>query len=267
MVLRREMKVFILYASLIAVAETVTSLYDPSYGLLLHSALLISLLALSALWHGANPASGLFLSLALAPLIRILSLSLPLAHFPRHAWYLVTSVPVLASAIVAMRVQGMGLRDVGITLRKPLTQACIALTGVPFGITEYFILRPEPLAVNLPLGGLALLAVTLIFSTGFVEELVFRGVIQGSAVRALGEKAGVIGVAAIFAFLHIGWLSALEVLFVFSVGLFFGLMTLKTGSIIGVSLSHGMVNVFLFLVMPSLSQSLLTAPTHTLSQL
>ena len=249
---RRELKVFALYIVLIAAAETVTSFYDPGYGLFFHSVLLVSLLTLSSLWHRANPASSLFLSLALAPLIRILSLSLPLIYFPRYAWYLVAGVPVLAATVTVMRVEGLGLSDVGITFRKPLAQAGTALTGVPFGVIEYFILKPEPLATNLPPRDLILLAVALIFSTGFVEELVFRGVLQGRAVKTLGEKAGVIGVAAVFAALHIGWLSVLDVIFVFAIGLFFGFITLKTGSIIGVSLSHGITNVLLFLAMPSL---------------
>jgi len=247
-----ELSAFILYLTLIASAEIITSFIDPSYGLLLHSAILVSLLTLSALWHGANPASSLYLSLSLAPLIRILSLSLPLTYFPRYAWYTVASVPVLAAALTAIRVQGLGLRDVGLTFNNLPAQTCIALTGVPFGVVEYFILKPEPLASNLPMLEYSLLAIALIFSTGFVEELVFRGVLQRSTVEALGEKAGVLGVTAVFATMHIGWLNLLDVLFVFSIGLFFAFMTLKTGSIVGVSLSHGITNVVLFLLMPAM---------------
>jgi membrane protease YdiL (CAAX protease family) len=70
-------------------------------------------------------------------------------------------------------------------------------------------------------------------------------------VEALGEKAGILGISAVFATLHIGWLNPLDVLFVFSIGLFFAFMTLKTGSIVGVSLSHGITNVVLFLLMPA----------------
>jgi membrane protease YdiL (CAAX protease family) len=62
---------------------------------------------------------------------------------------------------------------------------------------------------------------------------------------------GLLSVAVVFAILHIGWLSVLDVFFVFMIGLFFGFVVLKTKSIAGVSLSHGLTNVFLFLVMPS----------------
>jgi membrane protease YdiL (CAAX protease family) len=53
--------------------------------------------------------------------------------------------------------------------------------------------------------------------------------------------------------LHVGWLSILDLLFVFSIGLFFGFVVLKTGSIMGVSISHGITNVVLFLVAPSMA--------------
>ena len=59
-----------------------------------------------------------------------------------------------------------------------------------------------------------------------------------------------LGVALVFAFLHMGWLSMLDMVFVFIVGLLFGLFVLKTGSIVGASISHGLTNVVLFMVMP-----------------
>jgi membrane protease YdiL (CAAX protease family) len=253
--LRREVKVFSSYAALIAVAEVVTTFLDPMFGLLAHSVILVSLLALPAFWRG-NPSSGLFLSLSLAPLIRIVSLSLPLSYLPRYSWFVVASAPIFAATFALMRVQGWRFADVGFTIRRPLTQACVALSGVPFGVVEYHILRPEPLAHGLSALGLALLAAALVVSTGFVEELVFRGVMLKSAIEALGDRLGVVGVSAVFASLHVGWLSALDVLFVFTVGVFFAISALKTGSLVGVSLSHGVTNVLLFLLMPSVSQGL-----------
>ena len=64
------------------------------------------------------------------------------------------------------------------------------LTGPAFGIMEYYILRPEPLASGLSLWEYVLLAFSIAFFTGFVEELVFRGILQGGAVNALGERVG-----------------------------------------------------------------------------
>ncbi|MEM2687931.1 MAG: CPBP family intramembrane glutamic endopeptidase [Thermoproteota archaeon] len=246
----RGRRIFPLYIMLIALAESVTTFVNLIYGVSLHALLLICMLGLSALKYVDNPASSLFLSLSLPPLIRIISLSLPLAHFPRYAWYPLAGLAVFLATLPVMRVMGVSFRDVGVTFNKPVVQLAVGLTGVPLGAIEYFILRPEPLAPSFNFWGLTLLALALIFFTGFVEELVFRGVIQRSAVASLGGKTGVLGTSLVFSILHIGWLSTLDFMFVFLMGLLFGLVALKTGSIVGVSLSHGLTNVLLFLILP-----------------
>ena len=56
--------------------------------------------------------------------------------------------------------------------------------------------------------------------------------------------------AVVFAVLHVGYQSLPDVIFVLNVALFFGLARMVTGSIVGVSLAHGLTNVLLFLTMP-----------------
>lgn len=254
--MQAEHRAFAAFTVLIAAAEVTTYFIHPGYGLFMYSLLLIAMLAFSAFWHASNPGSGLFLALSLAPVTRIVSLSLPLAYLPSYAWYPASGTLMLTAAIAVIRVQGYSLRDVGLTLERPAVQACLGLTGIPLGALEYLILRPEPLAWGLSMTGYALLAFAIAFFTGFVEELVFRGVMQGAAVRTLGWKPGLLGVSIIFAVLHIGWFSALDMLFVFAVGLIFGYAVLKTGSLIGASISHGLTNVGLFMIYPFLWKSL-----------
>jgi len=249
----RELRVFLGYILLIVLAEVLTSFVNPSYGLLLHSLILLSLLVVSSLKHGEGSVSGFYLSLSLAPLIRIISLSLPLANFPRYAWYIIVNVPVLVATVAMMRIRGIGFRDAGVRFSMPSEQFVIALTGVSLGFIDYYILKPEPLAPGLSFLNLTVLAIGLGLSTGFVEELVFRGLMQPGAVEIFGERVGLVGVSAVFASLHIGWLSMPDLVFVFSVSLFFGYVTLQTGNIIGVTLSHGITNIVLFLVAPSLN--------------
>ena len=247
----RGVRVFLGYILLIVLAEVLTSFVSPSYGLLLHSLIMLSLLVVSSVTHGK--VSGFYLSLSLAPLIRIISLSLPLASFPRYAWYIVVNVPILVATVAMMRVLGTGFKDAGVSLKMPSEQFVIALTGVSLGFIDYYILKPEPLAPGLSFWNLTLLAIGIGLSTGFVEELIFRGLMQKYAIEAFGEMIGLIGVAAVFASLHIGWLSPVDLVFVFSVGLFYGFVTLQTGNIIGVTLSHGLTNVILFLVAPAIN--------------
>ena len=86
--------------------------------------------------------------------------------------------------------------------------------------------------------------------TGFAEELIFRGMMQQTVTEVLGRGWGIFYVAALFAVLHVGYHSLIDVVFVFGVAIFFGLTRAHTGSIVGVSLAHGMTNILLFLTMP-----------------
>jgi hypothetical protein len=92
----------------------------------------------------------------------------------------------------------------------------------------------------------------LIF-TGFTEELVFRGLLQSLSLPIMGRFAFVY-VSLLFAVMHIGYRSLADLVFVFTVGLYFAFVVQWSGSILGVSLAHGVTNTTLFVVMPDLMQ-------------
>jgi membrane protease YdiL (CAAX protease family) len=123
------------------------------------------------------------------------------------------------------------------------------MTGVIFGLAEFYILRPEPLAGAFIWGKVIIPAVILFIGTGFAEEFIFRGVMQRAAGEALGGW-GWVFIALVFTALHIGYLSIADLGLVFGVGLFFGLVAQKTGSILGTTISHGITNIVLYLVAP-----------------
>ena len=50
----------------------------------------------------------------------------------------------------------------------------------------------------------------------------------------------------LFALMHIGWHSVLDVGYVFLVGVFLAAAVHRTGSILGTSLAHGLANTMLF---------------------
>lgn len=238
----------LVYLALIALAELLTTFAEPRIGLALHGGLLVILLLHTAL-VSSYPYHRLLLSLALAPLIRMLSLSLPLLDYPVLYWYLIISVPLFVATVLAARILGFSREQLGLTIRKVPLQFFVALTGIPFGVAEYYILRPEPLIAN-PTWGIILVAgLILMVSTGFAEEFIFRGVIQRASVQALG-RFGLLYVALLFAVLHIGYGSILDMIFVLVVALLFGWVAEATWSLMGVTLAHGVTNIVLFLVMP-----------------
>jgi len=245
---RLAVRVALGYLAAVTAAEVLTAFFEPRAGLVLHGILLLVLLLHTALsWE--QPTHQLLLTLAFAPLIRLLSLSLPLAGFPLIYWYFITSVPLFVAVFMAMRTLQFTWRSVGVNLRALLLQLVVGLSGVLFGYMEYHILRPAPLAEAFTWQQLWLPALILLLSTGFLEELIFRGLLQRATQDSLGPFC-VPYVAAIFAVLHVGYKSLLDVVFVFGVALFFGYVVHKTESILGVSLAHGLTNIVLFLVAP-----------------
>ncbi len=240
------------YLAWLTAAELISSFSEPRLGLLLHAGLLIALL-----YHAArdlhDPLHQLLLTLAFAPLIRLMSFSLPLASFPQITWYFIVSLPLFAAAWLVYRILGYTRRDIGLRAGSLPLQLLIGLTGLTLGYVEYRILAPAPLAPSFTWQALWLPALILLVSTGFLEELIFRGLMQHAAGQTLGQGVGILYVSLVFAVLHTGYKSLVDVVFVFVVALFFGWIVARTQSLLGVTLAHGLTNIMLFLVMPYLA--------------
>lgn len=241
-----------LYLAAIIVAEIVTAAANPLWGGLAHVAILGALLGQAA----RTPAPRLerfLLSLAIAPIVRIVSLSLPLGSFPQQWWYGLASVPLLATAVVVIRVVPLRRREVGIQLphwRHWPATLLVAASGSALGAIQALILRPEPLVGSLAPEVMALPAATLLIGTGVTEELLFRGILQATARDLLGVWPGIVYVSVLFGVLNIGHLSPLNVIFVIGVALYFAAIVRWTGTLIGVSLAHGLTNLMLFIIVP-----------------
>ncbi len=238
----------IIYLLAIAIAEVVTVAVQPVWGIVYHIVILVAVIVHSAKATG-YPHRELLLSLALVPLVRIISLSMPLINIPQIWWYPIIYVPLLAAAVMVMFTLNYKVEQVGLTFGWLPLQLVIGLTGIAFGIAEYFILVPEAMVAELIWQEIWLPAVILLLGTGFVEEFIFRGVLQHSAMKAF-RGWGIVYVSLLFAILHMGFLSWIDAIFVFAVALFFGWVVKKTGSLLGVSLAHGITNIALFLVVP-----------------
>ncbi len=226
---------------------------DARAGLAVHALVLVAMLA-----HGgmaADPQAGkLALALALAPLIRILSLSLPLDQFPRLAWYPLVATPVLIATVMAARQMHLTRAALGLRVGEIPVQLMLAGIGFGLGVVAYRIFNPEPLLNVFSWDAFFLQTANLLIFAGLVEEAIFRGLLQSLALAVLGRRA-LLYVSLLFAALHIGHGSVAGVVFAFGTGLVFAYLVLWSGSILGVALAHGTMNVTLFLLIPLHVQS------------
>ncbi len=244
------MREAVAYLLVIVAAEVVTMFFHPLWGVIGHAAIMATAIARSAR-AGDIFQQRLILSLALVPLIRVidLSLSLTLVPIPTIGRFPIIYTPLLVASVVVVRTLGYKWSEVGLNFKSLPAQLGIASSGLLFGWVEYLILEPEAMITQLTWSEFVPLALVLLIFTGFTEELAFRGVMQRSAGDVFGWR-GIVYVSVLFAILHIGFHSVLDVLFVFGVAMFFGWAVKKTGSLLGVTLAHGLTNIMLFLVLP-----------------
>jgi uncharacterized protein len=271
-----------LYLLLITLAELSVAYVDAQAGILFHIAILCLLFfhsgfiskdyltyikmqlftikdkkrpsdLLQALMKKKSRLSSILLALTLVPLIRILSLVMPLAPFPRIHWFIIIGAAVYLGFFIILLQQKISLTHCGLRLPQkkhiPL-EIGIAVLGLPLGYAEYLILQPVPFIESSSLETIIIAVLILFIATGLLEELVFRGLLQKTATDILGPWTGILFVTLIFAILHIGNLSILDVLLVFGIGGLYALVVKTTQTIIGVSISHTVVNIVLFIVCP-----------------
>ena len=248
--------IFCVSLGLLMSAE-ITLQFNTELGLLLHELLIAVLIAGILIIHhletqtpAYSSAADLLKAMILAPLARILGFALPLTLFKPIYWPLLISIPVLMSVGVLARILKVSAADMGLVFKRIPLQISIAATGIAFGFIEYAIIHPVPLISSLSPENMILPGIILIIFTGLTEELVFRGMIQNTAVRLFGPAYGIIYSSIAFSVMYIGFKSLPEIVFVFSVSLFYGYMFQRTKILTGVIVSHGLTNIILYLIAP-----------------
>ncbi len=154
-------------------------------------------------------------------------------------------LPMVAAIVYLGRRSGVGdlAADFGLSFRS------IDLIGVPIGVVTQLVLVR---LVYLPLegiwpdaftmdkieqrardtyesahgGGLVLLVLVVVVGAPLVEELTYRGLLQGAFTRRLNDWVGLVIVAAWFAVIHF---QPVEIPGLFVVGLVLGVGALRTG--------------------------------------
>lgn len=246
---RNEKILAVGYVLALIIAEVTVTYINKETGLVIEALILMALLVNSSLKVSYNY-SVLLRSMMALPMIRIIGLSIPLLQIQSLYWFPIIAVPLFAAAYTIMKNQGLTRQHIGLIWGNKKVQFLIALTGIFLGTIEYIILQPKPLIAVLNPVNLITASIILIISTGLAEELLFRGIIQKNAENSFGIFLGLLYTSVLFTALHIGWNNIYDLAFVFGVALFYGYAFQKTRSIVGVTLSHGISNSFLFLIVP-----------------
>jgi len=236
-----------LYLLAFAAAEYITYYLSNVVGIIFYFSILFCLIMNSVIDHD-EARSKLWTALGLISIIRIVSLVIPTDLFPEIYSYAIIAAIILIVIFPLMRNLKLNFNDIGLNARKPVIQIFVGISGIGLGMIDYFILRPKALNSQLPFSETIFPALGLLVLIGFIEEMVFRGIMQKTARILLSWDW--IYIVLIYSIMQINQKSVLHCTFAFAVALFYGWIVKKTGSILGVIISHSLLNISLFLMFP-----------------
>jgi uncharacterized protein len=255
---------------LLGFVETVV-LTDARLGLILHAVILLGLITYRTYLARIPAGRNLCMALCLLPIMRMLSLGLPYALLPKDSWHFLVSVPMLIAVIMALR--HMAWRDVdnpeeaddtpGIRVQPADLPALmlIGCGGLALGQIVFTGMKLLALKDLTPanIGSVPLMALLPVTSglalSAICEEIIFRSMIQSSAGQIIGGKTSVLFTALLYTVMSLGNMAANSLLpefaLVFVIALLFGVITYWSGSIVGTSLAHIVLNITTFVLLPS----------------
>jgi membrane protease YdiL (CAAX protease family) len=178
-------------------------------------------------------------ALALIALLRTLSIAAVVPRLPEYTWYALVGLPVLAGAILAARLAGEPAARLGLRVARERLDMLLVIAGIPISLAGYLLLRPSELLPNFDLVTIVLAMTILAIFGGFLEELVYRGVLQAVAIDAFGSKrAGILFSATLGACMYWGSGSIPFVIGIWFLGIGYGIALTRGASLWGVAQSH-----------------------------
>lgn len=235
-------------AAVLIVAESLVVSGDLIAAQLVHLVALAVLLGGYLAWR-REPERRLLLALAPLPILRIVSIALPIGMIPMIDWYVLIGVPVLFAVWAAAQVLELDGRSLGLRRAPGGPQLTLAATGLLLGLPAYLIAGSDALVQNPTIVGVFGAALILLVFGGFLEELLFRGLIQTVASQLFG-RGGIAVSAAATGLMYASSLNPRYVVFSVLVAAYFGLGVRRTGSIQGTTIGHGLLLFTQLIVWP-----------------
>lgn len=193
----------------------------------------------------------IYQALMLLPILRLVNLSMPVFFKTTLYTYIFVYAPLLVPLIIIVINQRSSFERLGFTSKNLPAYIVLSIPlGFLLGLGEYLTIHPSYLIQDLSIENLLKLTFIMVFFVGLVEEVIFRSLLQTRLEDALGMKEAVLIAGILFGLMHSGYGTFHEVLYTGFVGLFMGFAFYKTRSLPFVTVLHGLVNVFLFGILP-----------------
>lgn len=244
---RADFVPFAVVSSALLIAESLILFRFGDLGLVLHG--FVTLLLIWLIQRAEKPSSLLYQSLLLVPVLRVFNLGLPIFTDDSLVFLGVIYVFLLMSTWMIVRSQNLSLDDLGMTWDKAELIIPGMVIGLVLGVIQY-ILALESLTYDPTIRNYILVVLTTGLLVGFVEELIFRGLIQRWVSQVFNDWIAIIGVSILFGFMHSVWLAPLDIVFAGVVSVFLGWAYASSNNLWFITSIHAMINVGGFLLAP-----------------
>jgi membrane protease YdiL (CAAX protease family) len=233
-------------AFLIILAEALIFMGHMKAAMIVHALNLI-ILVLLALYIDNR----ILMILLLLPLFRLLNAAMPVFFELTLYTYPLVYAPMFIPMYLILKEGILSRSEAGITCKDFLFYLPLAVSiGFALGWGEYGVLKPGILLPEVDIQSVLILSITMILFVGLIEEFIFRSALQTVLQERFGVPVGLIAASLIFGFMHGGYHLPLEIIYVCFAGIVFGLLFWTSKSLPVASLSHGITNIALFLVVP-----------------
>lgn len=235
-------------------AEMLILLEQVTLGLFVHALMFLVLLG----WAATSPSNSNIIEItAFVPLLRLLNLGTGILAFSPYLWLTGVYLLLLLSLVLVMRNYDVTLERLGIDWGVVRDEAPLILTGVVLGVglgtvQWVFDLESPPGEPTIANVLIAILVTGLL--VGFVEELLFRGLLQEWLADIIDIRLSILVVSILFGFMHSVWLNPLDVMFAFSVSLLLGAVYAATRNFWFILIVHALINAMAFGVLPLLTK-------------
>jgi CAAX protease family protein len=198
-----------------------------------------------------DPPTRLIPAVALIPLLRLLSLTVPVPEWPQELWLALAGAPLLVAVAAAARLTNMDVVEMGLArISRSWRSGVVVAVGLPAGLLVGS-LQASPLGSGGSPAAAFAIAVIGVGLAAIPEELIFRGVLQPLMVAAIGRFGIIVGAIA-FGLTYAGTGSPGVVAVMVAIGLVFGWEVAETNSIWAPVLGHSLMIVTVIFIAPVL---------------
>jgi uncharacterized protein len=240
-----------LYLVGIAGAEAAARGSYTSLALLVYAVILVAGLNQAA--ASSSPEQTLLLTVALVAAVRVLGLIEPLASLVPSFTSVAIAVPTLVGIALVVRVARYSRRELGLFIDRRVAWISLALTlpSAALGFVISNLVQPVALDSERSIAGIVASASVLALTTGLIEEMLFRGLIQRAAANCLGPLPGLLYVSVLYTVLASATWNAVGIAVVFTIALALAAVTTYTRSVVPAAAAHASLNVGVLLATAS----------------